>query len=854
MQFRHLMKPLSNLARPTPGSAATLESKVAALDTATPESIAATALGEGEEELRAAAIGKLKDGLPLRTLVGLSESVSPPSMGLRRVAQERMAWLIDEGAVDFAELRAAGGDHSALLSVAGLCRNPDHLSQMVASIADPERLANLVTEGSSSHIRQLAAQRIDDPAQLKSLLKQVRDKDKSVYKIIKQKCDALRAEEKQVVQIETDIQAAYASLERHGHRVYDALFVPSFEHFHARWRALESHAAPEMLERAHQAIARCQDIIAKHLQQVTAQEAEKAHREAQRAAQKEAVEQAEASARQREETAALAAAQAAAAREAEEKARAERLAAEAHLLRQIGGLIGKAQGALREGDTGRASGLRRAIEEKLPNMATVPPHIAGQVRDLDVKLNELKQWKDFAVAPKRAELIQEMESLIGSSEPPQALADRIKQLQEDWKTISKGIVSDSEVDWQRFHQASQAAFKPCREFFEAQAKLRHDNLEKRQSVLERLRAFEAAQSGEHPDWRSVAVVLREAPQEWRRHSPVERVAGRTLQEEFDAAMGRLQSKLDAWHAGNAADKQALIQRAQQLLTKDAREAVEAVKQLQLRWKEVGAAERSQEQRLWQEFREHCDAVFQKRQQAQTEHTLAIETHKRQALALCEEAEQVAALSGSALIEGVAKIPQWRSAFEALGELPHIDERGLRERFERALKRCQTQLAQSRARDQEAAMTNLLEAARHIQNYGWAALSGESSDREALKQTAEAFVASVPQWPKGGAQALKDAWQKADAAGTDAGVHERALRLLCIRSEITTGKPTPPEDQALRREHQVQRLVERMGQPQDANAEAWDTLAFEWIRVGPVSPATHAPLLARFLRCRGERRS
>ena len=92
--------------------------------------------------------------------------------------------------------------------------------------------------------------------------------------------------------------------------------------------------------------------------------------------------------------------------------------------------------------------------------------------------------------------------------------------------------------------------------------------------------------------------------------------------------------------------------------------------------------------------------------------------------------------------------------------------------------------------------------------------------------------------------------KADVAtGVDAAVHETVLRTLCIRSEILTDQPTPPEDQALRRDYQVQRLVQRMGQRSEASADELDTLAFEWVRVGPVSTATHDPLLARFLRCR-----
>src|SRR5438477_7212822 len=103
MQFRHLMKPLSNLARPGPDSPPSLETQIAALESASPDSIAAAALGEGQEALRAAAIRKLADGNPLRSLAGLSETrPAALSAGLKRAAQERLAQLIDAGAADFA--------------------------------------------------------------------------------------------------------------------------------------------------------------------------------------------------------------------------------------------------------------------------------------------------------------------------------------------------------------------------------------------------------------------------------------------------------------------------------------------------------------------------------------------------------------------------------------------------------------------------------------------------------------------------------------------------------------------------------------------------------------------------------
>jgi hypothetical protein len=821
MRFKRFARPLAQIFRAAPRAPTAPADSIPALDSASPKLVIETAAGDGELAVRAAAIAKLEDGETLRRLAGLYPGASPAvPVTLERLAQERVAQLIDAGTLDFPGV-----------------------------IDDPRRIAQLVTEGRSSRIRQLAAQSISDPAELKGLLRQLRGKDKSVYKIIKQKCDALRAEEQRLAQIQNDIIGACESLERHSHRVYDVIYEPSFRHFQSRWQALEPQAPPQIRQRGARAADRCREIIADHLQELARQAAHASEQAARQAAREQAATLAELEARHRSEAASLAAAEAAARREAEERLRAERSAAEALALRQIGGLIGKAHGALREGTTARASGLRRAVEEKLSTMPAIPPHLAKQVLQLDEKLNELKEWKEHAAAPKRAELIEEMEALVGSSEEPQALADRIKQLQEDWKTVSKGIVIDSEADWGRFQQASLAAYRPCRDHFEAQAKLREANVEKRRAVLDRLRAFEIAQSGDHPDWRMVAAVLREAPQEWRRHSPVERAAARALQEEFDAATGRLQGRLDAWHAQNAADKQALIRQAQQLGTKeDSRETVDAVKRLQAQWKLVGPARRDQEQPLWEEFRAQCDSIYEKRQQAHAQYAAGLEASKAQAAALCEQIEQTAALSGTALREGAARIPEWRSAFEGLGELPRADRRSLTDRLERAIERVRAALAQSRLREKEQSISNLFEAARRIHAYGWALAQGAASpDCESLKRAAESFIAGDRPWPKGGAEVLGEALSKADAAADlDAAAHESALRMLCIRREILADRPTPAEDQELRRHYQMQRLVQRMGQGSEADPDEADALALEWVRVGPVSAQTHEALLERFL--------
>jgi len=816
------------------------------------------ALHADEESLRIAAIDKLPDGDALRKIAGLSATaesavVSPAT--LERAARARMAQLIDEGSIDFAEFCDQARNHPAMFAVAALCKDAGRLTQALASIGDPAQLAQLVVEGPSSRLRQLAAERVHDPQQLRQLLQRVRNKDKSVYKILKQKCDALNAEDRKAQELKNEIEALCASLERLSKRTYDSFYTAAFAHLKTRWNSLAAQPAADVEQRARQAIESCREIIEAHERQAARQAAEDAALKAARelkereqeaveaAAEAAAAARAEAEAQQRETAAAI--------REAEERERAEKRTAQEQLIRQIGGLMRMAHAALKEGGTQRAAGLRRAIEEKLPAAPALPIPLSRQLLQLDEKLNELKQWKDYAVAPKRLELIAEMEALIGSTEPPKALAERIKDLQQQWRTIGKGIASEAPEEWERFQQASQAAYQPCREYFEAQAKLRQQNLDQRKTVLERLIAFEATQNGDSPDWRLLASVLNDAPKEWRRYFPVDREAGRAMQEEFEGSMGRLQAKLDAWHERNVADKQSLIKRARFLLTQeDSREAIDAVKRLQVLWKETGPAPGAQSQSLWNEFREVCDAVYQKRQQAFAEYNLGLEANKLKAAALCEEAERVAASSGVPLLEGTAKIPEWRSAFEALDEMPRTEARGLHDRFERAIDLCRARVAQQHLRDTEQSFMNLFEASRSVNAYERAVLRGtESADRETLKQSAENFIAGVRQWPKEGLKAIKDALAQAGSgADVDLQAREKALRLLCVRGEIQSDISTPAEDEALRREHQVRRLMQGMGQGVGADHEEWNAMALEWIRIGAVAPDLHERLRERFMRC------
>ena len=285
----------------------------------------------------------------------------------------------------------------------------------------------------------------------------------------------------------------------------------------------------------------------------------------------------------------------------------------------------------------------------------MPPHLTTQLQLLDKKLAELKDWKSFSVAPKRVELMEEMESLVGATLEPPVLAERIKGLQEEWRTLSKGAGENLEADWQRFQEAAQKAYQPCREYFEAQALVRQENLQRRAALLQRLAAFESGHDWEQPDWRTVAVALRESKQEWRGHRPVDRAPAKPCRSNFDALTASLQARLDAEYARNIKrDDRWSSARSGSSRGEDSRKAIDEVKALQQQWKEVGLVPRD-------EGSAAVGGVSAALRCRVSKAAAGVRRVQRGAggqqgqgrFRLCEELEKIAALSGAELLEGAA---------------------------------------------------------------------------------------------------------------------------------------------------------------------------------------------------------
>ena len=916
--------------------------KITALESLSPDALMSIALGEkGEQDdqLRVAAIERLDDANTLRDI-----AFSSTSNQVQRIARQRLAALVDTGKIDFDQLSTQLGDPVKLFAVMSFSQQADRLEQLLSSINDNELLYKMAREGATVKLRQIAAEKIEDREQLQHLLKDTKGKDKAVYKIVKDKCDRFREEEKSIAATQTAIDTLLQSLAQHSQRVFDVHYTAKFHLLQQQWQPLAEQANETQQQQANEAIAACQvkvneveaaeaeaeakaielasadqhrqDILQAlaalvkqlavgepvedtQIQQLSAQWQEAAtHKPATASEQKSYVTLTEMiPALQQQLTrygsienhvALLASADSDAddhppvyrhlkqrlegkkifagdtvpqnildaqiALEEWDKQRQAKKAEQHHLQRQIGGLIRKAKDASSTGKLQQAAGLRRAIEEKLAQAKTVPAHLLGQLQQLDEMLDKLQDWKDYAVLPKKHELIAQMKSFIGSEEHPEALSIKIKRLQDEWKSLSKGgglhkenQEQDQEL-WEDFHQSAQTAYQPCREYFAEQAAVRQRNLESCKALVEQLKTYEQNYAWDAADWKAVEKVVRLARQEWRSYSPTERAATQPVLAEFDAVLERIDQKLNDERNKNAAQKQNLIARAKQLLEQeDTRAAIDEVKQLQAQWQQVGVMARSLDQKLWREFRAACDAIFAKKQQQTAEFKGELEANLTTAEQLIARMRELTELNGQALMDARKDVDELQQQYTALGLLPKAKANEIKSAFAQAVDAFETKIKRERQLARQQVWLNLFAANDQLRECQWSLLKVTDVEQaDALKADA---IANIPadQLPSGGLKALQ---QKLESAPEETRVeqHLADLRLLCIRAEILTGATTPAQDQALRMEYQVKQLEQNFGQkPADART-AFDGLVFEWLAVGPVSAADYAPLFTRFHNC------
>ncbi|MDF1763070.1 MAG: DUF349 domain-containing protein, partial [Oleibacter sp.] len=441
------------------------------------------------------------------------------------------------------------------------------------------------------------------------------------------------------------------------------------------------------------------------------------------------------------------------------------------LKNEIVALMASMEEALDGGHAADAGKLQRRLQ-KAEN--ALPHHsrkdVSGKIKLLTGRLYELRDWQGFAITPKKEALCTEMEALVEQDMAAPLRAERIKDLQNQWKEL--GVAGNDKDLWNRFHEAAEKAYEPCKAYFEEQAEIRAKLVERRDQLIAELNQYETQLDWASADWKAVQATLNAARDAFRDLSPVERNAHQRTQKQFNEVCDRIYAHVKEEYDRNIDIKKALVEKAEAAFnSEDISAATDTIKSLQQEWKNVGIVPKAVDQRLWQQFRRHCDGVFQRLGEQREERKAEL----NERVAAIETQVQAAVSAADTLADNAAQ--QLRDARDAMNasDLP----KGAAVRLQKMLEQAEDAMRQQR----QSAVNAAVQAS-------WDALL------TAIAENADTAPDALP-------EGIDGAWfsqTKTDENAAD----------LCISMEILADIDTPAAEQAQRMQVQVKRLAEGLG--------------------------------------------
>jgi exonuclease SbcC len=453
-----------------------------------------------------------------------------------------------------------------------------------------------------------------------------------------------------------------------------------------------------------------------------------------------------------------------------------------------------------------------AVRARLATGIRATPSQREQQRALEAGVAEMERWQRWAGNKVRARLCDEVEALLGAGMHPDALANRLKELQDEWAKVEAAEPDHGEHATgiaKRFRALCNRAIAPARPYFEQRRTLRSQKATELEAVVTALDAeFEQAPEDLKPLRERVVEALRALDE-------VDPRSRSTLGKRLRAQLAKVDEIRDARRAEAVAAKRELLERLRFAARGDSARAIETAKAIQNEWKTAPRADRKTEDKLWAELRDLVDPLFE---------AVRADAHARSAGFAAAEAERRALLEAvqalgveGDLAQADAQLAElearWQAQQPAREEAAEDPRRGARDarsprgrddarsgggrddrgerrpprparaaegsierEFEKAIERVRA--AQKAQRDQRSrnALANLAAAAL------------DASKDEQLSESERRELGN------------------ARARSVDAEAREDAL----IRLELEAGIDSPSEAVARRRELQMQRLAERMG--------------------------------------------
>ena len=514
----------------------------------------------------------------------------------------------------------------------------------------------------------------------------------------------------------------------------------------------------------------------------------------------------------------------------------EKVRARADRDKQLEAELSKAQCLLTQLETELEQGeLHKALETRAALQQLAKGHgknrewqaLNNKMHSMQARLRELRDWQHWSNNKVRKRLISEMEILPAADLHPDALLDRVKSLQLEWKSLeqSEQIPGDKRFSaapwmWRKFSAAGHEAFDTAKPYLDKRSEIQSRHA---QSLATFCAELEQIAQAEAVDWVALAKGLTRGRKKLHELNDVPANQRQKLARKLKAMLDKANVAMQKHYQTVEIEKMKLIRSASQLIHLPERsDAISQEKSLQSSWKDAGSLWRSKEQELWNQFRGHLDPLFSELKNEQESVRAADKDRLAAQKSLCTELREILK-SGEELSSLHGKVQGLQDGWK---DIEHPD-RKIQLSFQAMVEEYQNRVDQA---EQELVKTArerwwLKSALLHELT-----VTGRTA-KGALSKKTEKRVTNV--WPADssddGFENLMDKTCENILGGKTPALTadeienmQTQARALCIALEFIAGLPSPAEDRDQRMKYQVDRLAQSMSGEaprQAANEEA-----------------------------------
>jgi hypothetical protein len=192
-----------------------------------------------------------------------------------------------------------------------------------------------------------------------------------------------------------------------------------------------------------------------------------------------------------------------------------------------------------------------------------------------------------------------------------AITQKIKELQAEWKTIGFAPQKMNTAIFERFRQGCDTFFEKKTTFFRNLKEELNANLAKKKELVEKAETLM-----ESTEWRSTGDILINLQKQWKEIGTVPRKYSEDLWKRFTTACDHFFEARQAATAdtrneekANKEQKLGIIAQLKELAEAEGDNIIAQVKELQQKWNEVGHVPFRDKETLYKEYRAICDKIY-----------------------------------------------------------------------------------------------------------------------------------------------------------------------------------------------------------------------------------------------------